>query len=108
MGVKLKKRINAWWVFVTYHGRRKAKKVGTRQAAEKVKREIEARLAIGDFRIFEERKEPTFADYADRWVRHHAQVQCKPSTVARYREILHTVQPSRRALPKSSIRFPLG
>jgi len=88
VGVKLKKRINAWWVFVTYHGRRKAKKVGTRQAAEKVKREIEARLAIGDFRIFEERKEPTFADYADRWVRHHAQVQCKPSTVARYREIL--------------------
>ena len=43
MGVKVKKRNGAWWVFINYHGRRKAKKVGTREAAERVKRELEAR-----------------------------------------------------------------
>ena len=84
----MRKRNGTWWIFVNYHGRRKAKKVGTRKAAEKVKREIEARLALGDFGILEDRKEPTFAEYADRWLKHHAEIQCKPSTVTRYREIL--------------------
>ena len=40
MSVKVRKRNNAWWVFINYRGRRKAKKVGTREAAEKVKRQI--------------------------------------------------------------------
>ncbi len=88
MSVKVRKRNGAWWVFVNYHGRRKAKKVGSRQAAETVKREIEARLGVGDVRILEDQKEPTFAEYAERWLKHHAEIQCKPSTVARYREIL--------------------
>ncbi len=88
MSVKVRKRNNAWWVFVTYHGRRKAKKVGTREAAEKVKRQIEARLALGDFGFLDERKEPTFAQYAEQWLKQHAEISCKPSTVARYRDIL--------------------
>ena len=73
---------------MNYHGRRKAKKVGTREAAEKVKRQIEARLALGDFRILEDQKEPTFAEYADRWLKQHVEIACKPSTVASYRQIL--------------------
>ena len=48
MGVKVKKYKGSWYVFINYHGQRKAKKVGRRDAAEKVKREIEARLALGD------------------------------------------------------------
>ena len=88
MSVKVRKRNGAWWVFVNYHSRRKAKKVGTREAAEKVKRQIEARLALGDLGVLEEHKGPTFAEYAERWLRQHAEIQCKPSTVARYREIL--------------------
>ena len=88
MSVKVRKRNNAWWVFINYHGRRKAKKVGTREAAENVKRQIEARLALGDFGVLEDRKEPTFSEYANRWLKYHAEIQCKPSTVTRYREIL--------------------
>ena len=88
MGVKLKKRNNAWWVFITFHGRRKAKKVGSKKAALEVKSKIESRLNLGEFGIFEERNEPTFAEYADRWLRQHAEVECKPSTVASYRQIL--------------------
>ena len=88
MSVKVRKRNNAWWVFINYRGRRKAKKVGTREAAEKVKRQIEAHLALGDFGFLEERKEPTFAEYSEQWLKHHVELSCKPSTVARYRDIL--------------------
>ena len=88
MSVKVRKRNNAWWVFINYHGRRKAKKVGTREAAEKVKRQIEARLALGDLGFLEERKEPTFAEYSEQWLKHHVELSCKPSTIARYRDIL--------------------
>ena len=88
MGVKVRKRNGAWWIFITYQGRRKAKKVGTREAAEKVKRQIEARLALGDLGFFEERKEPSFNEYAEQWLKQHAELSCKPSTVAMYRLIL--------------------
>ena len=33
MSVKVRKRNGAWWVFIHHDGRRKAKKVGTREAA---------------------------------------------------------------------------
>ena len=88
MSVKVRKRNGTWWIFVNYHGRRKAKKVGNREAAEKVKRQIEARLALGDFGFLEERREPTFAEYAEQWLKQHAELSCKPSTVTRYRVIL--------------------
>lgn len=88
MSVKVRKRNGAWWIFISYRGRRKAKKVGTREAAEKVKRQIEARLALGDFGFLEERKEPTFAEYSEQWLKHHVELSCKPSTVDRYRDIL--------------------
>jgi hypothetical protein len=48
MGVKVRKYEGSRYVFIDYHGQRRAKKLGTRQAAEKAKREIEARLALGD------------------------------------------------------------
>ncbi len=49
MGVKIRKRGGKWYVFVNYHGRRKAKCVGSsRQLAEQVKRQLEAKLALGD------------------------------------------------------------
>ncbi len=89
MGLRLRKKSGKWYVFVSFHGQRKAKCIGTsRQAAEEVKRKLEARLALGDFGFLEERKEPTFAEYAERWLRQHAEIQCKPSTVGSYRYIL--------------------
>ena len=48
MSVKIRKKSGKWYVFVHYQGRRKAKCVGTRAAAEQVKRTLEARLALGD------------------------------------------------------------
>ena len=62
MGVKIKKRGSKWYVYVNYHGRRKNRCVGTREAAEKVRREIEARLALGDAAFLNdpERSVPNF------------------------------------------------
>ena len=47
MGVKIRKRGGRWYVFVNYRGRRKSKCVGSREAAEHVRRQLEAKLALG-------------------------------------------------------------
>ena len=59
----MRKRSNKWYVVIDYHGKRKSKCVGTCEAAEKVRREIEARLALGTFDLGDEAK-PTFAGYS--------------------------------------------
>jgi len=86
MAVKVRKRNGSWWVLIDFRGQRKAKKVGTREAAEKVKREIEARLALGEFNVTPQEPLPTLREYAERWVREYAQVHCKASTVAFYKQ----------------------
>ena len=70
MGVKIKKRGSKWYVYVNYHGQRKNRCVGTREAAEKVRRELEARLALGDTTFLSESKAqlPNFQVYAERWL----------------------------------------
>ena len=88
MSVKIRKRNGVWWLYINYRGRRKAKKVGSLKAAELAKTEIEARLTLGDFGILEDRKGPTFAEYAGQWLQHYAQVECKQSTQESYRRNL--------------------
>jgi integrase len=90
MGVKIKKRGAKWYVFVNYHGRRKNRCVGTREAAEKVRREIEARLALGDVDFLNDPgpQLPTFGAYADRWLKDYARIECKTSTADGYEGVL--------------------
>jgi len=90
MSVKIRKRGGKWYVFVNYHGRRKAKCVGSREAAEQVRRLLEAKLALGDLSILgpEENKMPTFDEYAGQWMRDYARVECKSSTVHGYEGVL--------------------
>jgi hypothetical protein len=45
-------------VYVNYHGKRKNRCVGTREAAEKVRREIEARLVLGDLAFLRDGRKP--------------------------------------------------
>ena len=33
MGIKIRRRNGAWWIFVDHHGRRVARKIGSREAA---------------------------------------------------------------------------
>ena len=79
MGVKIRKRGGKWYVVVNYHGRRKTKCVGSSRAvAETVRRQLEARLAVGDLGILAETENqiPTFDTYADTWLKNYARVEC--------------------------------
>lgn len=69
MGVKVREKIKGsgvYWVFINHNGRRKAKKVGTKKAAEKVQTIIEGRLASGE-PAFTKQKPPvqTLNEYYD-------------------------------------------
>ena len=90
MGIKLKRRGGKWYVFVNYNGRRKAKCVGTRQAAEEVRRKLEARFALGDLGFLNENgtKICTFEEYAKDWQKRYAEIHCKPSTARSYEQLL--------------------
>jgi integrase len=90
MGVKIKKRGTKWYVYVNYHGKRKNRCVGTREAAERVRREIEARLALGDvgFLTQHDSAVPVFGAFADRWLTDYARVECKTSTADGYEGVL--------------------
>ncbi len=84
MGVKVRKRSNKWYVVIDHHGRRKSKCAGSREAAERVKREIEARLALGDLGFLKAEEKlalPTFKEYSEKWTKRYAEVECKYSTV---------------------------
>jgi integrase len=91
MGVKIRKRGGKWYVVVNYHGRRKTKCVGSSRAvAETVRRQLEARLAVGDLGILAEAETqvPTFDAYADTWLKNYARVECKTSTADGYEGVL--------------------
>ena len=90
MGVTIRKKGDKWYVFVNYQGKRKAKCVGTRAAAEQVRRTLEAKLALGDFGFVavNEDEVPTFKDYAQHWLETHPKTDCKPSTYRSYEQLL--------------------
>jgi hypothetical protein len=47
MGVKARQKDGKWYVFINYHGQRKAKCVGdSKRAADEVKRKLEAKLTL--------------------------------------------------------------
>ncbi len=91
MGVKVRKRKGkkSWSVVIDHQGQRKTKTVGSREAAERVKREIEARLALGGMGAVEPEKPsvPTFATYAQDWLK-GVEHERKPSTAGFYSQYL--------------------
>lgn len=91
MGVTVRKRGNQWYVFINHNGQRKAKCIGENHAAAvQVKRVLEAKLALGDIGVFGDAgsKTPTFGDYADLWLKDHARLVCKRSTIDGYESVL--------------------
>ena len=84
MGVKVKKYKGSWYVFINHNGHRKAKCIGSREAAERFRREIEARMALGDFGLLTEQPPPTLHEYATSWIKNYAKVECKKNTWESY------------------------
>ena len=64
MGVKVRERNDdpgAWWLYISYHGHRKAKRVGfgpkAKKAAEAAAVQIQAKLAQGELSCFADASE---------------------------------------------------
>ena len=90
MGVRVRKKDGSWYVFINHKGKRKAKKIGDRNAALEVARKLEAGLALGDLSIPDESSErpPNFQEYAERWLESYAKVHCRVSTYMKYGTLL--------------------
>ena len=90
MGVKIRRKASKWYVFVDWRGKRKARCVGvSREAAEQVRREIEARLALGTFSLEDKSEAPTLAAFSKQWMDSHVRLNLKRSTVESYEGLLN-------------------
>jgi integrase len=93
MGVKVRQRPQGsgiWWIFIDHQGIRKAKKIGKDKGfAKEVAKKIEAKLTLGDMNLLtNDRKSPTFGDYAKTWIAVTVPATCKASTERDYKYIL--------------------
>src|SRR5215471_11654665 len=89
MGVTTRKRGGKWYVFVNYRGRRKAKCVGAnRELAEQVRRQLEAKITLGDLGFLTEPSGLTLEEYSQRWLKQYAEVELKASTANCYAQFL--------------------
>jgi integrase len=92
MGVIIRQKIKGkgkpWWVFVSHHGKRTSRKVGTKASAQEVAKKIEAKLSLGDFNFENEKPIPLFKDYADAWITTTGPATCKESTVENHTRLL--------------------
>jgi integrase len=95
MGVVIRQREGAWWVFIHHQGRRKAKRVGTgpsgKKAAEHAAAQFQAQLTLGDTSIFEASQQPevlTFAHYAAAWLARCRTSALKLGTVDLYSRVV--------------------
>ena len=86
MGVKIRFLKGAWWVVIHQHGRRKMKRVGDRETADRVARAIRERLAHGDLHLTPAATDHTLKTYATSWLA-MMQATLKASTVTFYQGI---------------------
>jgi len=97
MGVKVRERNGAWWVFINHHGQRKARRIGPgapgKKAAQQVAQQIQARLALGQPAYESHTAGVTVDTYADTFLQ-RIQHTRKPSTHEGYQQSLtHNIQP---------------
>lgn len=94
LGVKVREKVKGsgiWYLFIDHHGKRKAKKIGSKGAAEKAAKALEAKLALGDLGVLEDEvKTPIFKEYAETWLHTYIKPLRRNSTFVRYRDILKT------------------
>ena len=107
MGVKVRQRNGAWWVFIDWKGRRKAKRCGSKKAAELAAIKIDAALKLGQTDVLEASKSPapvrTLAEYAETWLATLG-TRARPSTIDDYRDRLRIrILPLLGSLPLTEI-----
>jgi hypothetical protein len=93
MGVKVRERDGAWWLFIDHHGQRKAKRVGEgkagKKAAELAATKLAFRLADGGPLVLDSATPapvPTFAAMAEEWLQKYPALHAiRPGTLDNYR-----------------------
>jgi integrase len=113
MGVKVRERDGAWWVFIDHQGKRKAKRVGMgkqgKRAAELAAVKIAARLAEGGAIGLDSRETPllTFAVLAEEWLKFHpATTGISATTMEDYRSLVtHHLAPFFGTTPVSELDY---
>ena len=94
MGVIVRQKVpgkgNPWWVFIAHNGKRSSRKVGDRQAAEKVASDLRTRLHLPHFGMEEEKKAPVplFKDFAEGFMSTYSAMKHEFSTQKSYRDSL--------------------
>jgi integrase len=86
MGVKVKEKVKGsgvWWVFINHNRRRKAKRVGEKKAAIKVKEVIEARIKLGE-PIEDKPDLPTLEEHWNRFKKTYLATAVAESTASSY------------------------
>jgi integrase len=87
MAVKLKQRKGKWWVYIDHNGKRKAKCVGDKRAAQHVADTIAAKLKLGELALADPNDEKPacpFDAYFRNWLDTYVKAHCKDSTFAGY------------------------
>jgi integrase len=60
-----------------------------------VRRKLEAKLTLGEFKLEDKAPLPTFGAYAERWLRTYAHIHCRETTATNYQGLLrHHVFPA--------------
>jgi integrase len=88
MAVKVKQHKGKWWVFIDHKGKRKAKCVGSKQAAETAAKKIEAKLTLGDFTLLDDKPQRPFEPYFRNWLDTYVKAHCKERTYDLYEQAL--------------------
>ncbi len=111
MGVKVKERDGAWWIFINHQGKRKATRVGVgepgKRAAKAAAEKLQAKLALGDVGIIEPEQPaapaPTFEAVAADWERVTAP-SWKRGTIITYGKALRRrLLPTFKGLPITAV-----
>jgi integrase len=68
MAVKIRFRKGAWWVSIHYRGRRKSKRIGDTETAQRVAQGIREKIARGDLDLTPSTETQTVKQYATAWV----------------------------------------
>src|SRR5262247_808856 len=101
MGVKVRLRDGAYWLFIDHRGKRKARRVGTgpagKKAAALAATKIAAALATGEadpaiFRVGVPEAPPTFETFARQWLDSLASTRgLRPASVKTYASLLRAL-----------------
>jgi integrase len=97
MGVKVRERNGAWWIFIDHHGQRKARRIGIgsagKKAAQDVAKQIHARLALGETAFDNLSAGITLEAFAETFLERIQRTR-KPSTHEGYQQTLtHNIKP---------------